>query len=79
MKRIQSACLHQTFHFQLKEDLPRAEAEAAVRQEVACYKAGLTRRNVKFQVEEERALPDGSILLKLRKQYNAYPCGEYLS
>ena len=78
MKRIQSACLHQTFHFLLKEDLPRKEAEAMVHQEVAGYKAGLKRRNIKFQVEEERTLPDGSVLLKLRKQYNSYPCAGYL-
>ena len=30
-------------------------------------------------VEEELTQPDGSILLRLRRQYNAYPCGDYLA
>ena len=40
--------------------------------------AGLDRRNVKYKVEEETVLPDGSIMVKLRKQYNTYSCGTYL-
>lgn len=78
MKRIQYACLAQTIHFELKEDLPRAEAAELAKQEAASYRAGLDRRNVKYKVEEERVLPDGSVTLKIRKQYNTYPCGDYL-
>ena len=78
MKRIKYACLAQTIHFEPKEDLPHNEAAELVRQEVAAYMVGLDRRNVKYKVEEETVLPDGSIMVKLRKQYNTYSCGTYL-
>ena len=38
MKRIKSACLLQTVHFQIKDDIARAAAERVVREEVAHYK-----------------------------------------
>ncbi len=79
MKRIQCACLAQTIHFTPKEDIAPAEAAALLKQEVAAYKLGLERRRTKYQVESESTLPDGSIVLKLRRQYNAYPCGDYLA
>ena len=78
MKRIKYACLAQSIHFKPKVALPLNEAAELVRQEVAAYMAGLDRRNVKYKVEEETVLPDGSIMVKLRKQYNTYSCGTYL-
>ena len=43
MKRIKEACLLQTIHFQLKEDLPHGDAVQAVRAEVEHYKAQMDR------------------------------------
>jgi len=78
MKRIKCACLEQTIHFELKEDLDQASAAALVKKEVENYKLGLEKQQTKFRVDEESVLPDGSIQLKIRKQYNSYPCGAYL-
>ena len=75
MKRIKSACLEQTILF-TANDAP-APAQAA-RQEGEHYKASLTRRQTAYRIEEELPRPDGSILVKLKRQYNAYPCGDYL-
>ena len=37
MKRIQAACLEQTIHFQLKEDVPHDQAVNNVREEAEHY------------------------------------------
>lgn len=80
MKRIQFACLEQTIHFQLKEDLTGHEAAVkAVKDELAQFKGLLERKNTKFQVIEETVQSDGSILLKIKRQYNDYDCGDYLA
>ena len=76
MKRINSACLEQTILF-TANDAP-AQAAQAARQEVEHCKASLTRRQTAYRIEEELPRPDGSILVKLKRQYNAYPCGDYL-
>lgn len=79
MKRIVAACLAQTIHFQLKEDIVGHEAAArAVLDEVKQYKAHLERRRTKFVVLGEEKQPDDSIILTIKKQYNDYPCGDYL-
>lgn len=79
MKKIQSACLEQTIHFTLKDDLSPTEAAALVKQEREHYQIQLDRRHIRYKIEGEETLPDGSILLKIRRQYNAYPCGDYLA
>ena len=79
MKRIKNACLEQTIRFEPKEDVAPDEAAALVQKEAADYKAGLDRRQTKYRVVEERTMEDGSVLLRIRKQYNSYPCGEYLN
>lgn len=78
MKRVKFACLEQTIHFMLKEDLPRNIAVRGVEEEYAQYKAQMDRNHTKYQVVEESRLEDGSILIKIKKQYNNYDCGEYL-
>lgn len=79
MKRITAACLEQTIHFQLKEDLVGHEAAVeAVKAEVTQYKAHLERKRVPYVVLSEEKQADDSIVLRLKKQYNTYPCGEYL-
>ena len=78
MKRVKAACLLQTLHFQLKEELERELAVKAVQNEVAHYKAQLERNRTAFKIDEETVQPDGSILIRIRKQYNAVNTGEYL-
>lgn len=79
MKRIKEACLLQTIHFQLKEDLGHASAVAAVRQELEHYKHQLDHNHVQYQITQEAEQPDGSILIHIKKQYNGHKCGEYMS
>lgn len=79
MKRIKSACIEQTIHFQLKEDLGGHAAVKAVKEELEHFKAQLVRRRTKFQIIEETVLPDDSIIVKIKKQYNNYDCGDYLA
>ena len=72
MKRIKSACICQTLHFQLKEDIGRDAAVALVRQEVEQYQKGLERNHTLYKIVEQTPQPDGSILLKVIKQYSGY-------
>jgi len=78
VKRVKAACLLQTLHFQLKEDLDPALAVKAVQDEVAHYKAQLERNRTAYKIDEEAVQPDGSIVVRIRKQYNAVQVGEYL-
>ena len=75
MKRIQSACIYKTIHFQLKDGLEHEAAVAAVRQEAAAYEAGLRQKNVGYRILEEHTQPDGSIRIKIKMQYNKHPWG----
>lgn len=79
MKRIKSACLEQTVHFQLKEDVPHDAAIAAVKGELEQYKAQLDRNHTKYQITEEVPQADGSIIIKIKKQYNRHSCADYFS
>jgi hypothetical protein len=78
MKRIQAACLEQTIHFALKEALPHAEALRLVEAEYSNYLAQLDRSRTVYQILEKTGQPDGSLLVKLKKQYNSYPYGAYM-
>ncbi len=79
MKRIKAACICQTLHFMLKEDAERDWAANQVRQEVENYKKGLERNRTQYRIVEEAPQPDGSVILKIIKQYNASPVGDYLN
>ena len=74
MKRIQSACICQTLHFQLKEGVVKDYAMRAVQEEV-----GLERSHTKYKIVEEHKETDGSIVIKIIKQYNSAPVGDYLN
>ena len=78
MKRIQSACLIQTLHFQLKEGVPHEQAVAGVREEYAQYKTRLERNHTRYRIMKEEPQDDGSIVIEIRKQYNNASCGTYL-
>ena len=78
MKRIKAACLFQTLHFELKDGLAKSIAVHAVQDEVAAYKSQLQRSGGSFQIVSEEQEPDGSFILKVKKQVNSHPTGEYM-
>ena len=79
MKRIKAACLEQTIHFMLKEDLPHDEAVQFVKAEYEHYLAQLERNRTQYRILEKPEQPDGSLLVKLKKQYNSYDCTPYMN
>lgn len=78
MKRIKSACLQQTLHFMLKEDLRHEDAVRSVKEDLAAYRLQLERSRTRYRIDSEEEQPDGSVIVKIRKQYNSYDCGDYL-
>ena len=74
MKRIKAACLEQIIHFRLKDDLPRDQAVKFVEAEYTRYLAQLERSQTEYRVLEKTEQPDGSLLVKLKNQYNSYDC-----
>lgn len=79
MKRIKSACICQTLHFMLKEDVAHDYAVRLVKEEVAHYKSGLEKNRTLYKIVEEIEQPDGSVIVKVIKQYNNSPVGDYLN
>ncbi|MBQ6933794.1 MAG: hypothetical protein IJN37_05340 [Clostridia bacterium] len=78
MKRVKAACLMQTVHFMLKDGYPSYYAKREVREEYEKYLKQLERSKTKFKVVEEKENEDGSIIIKILKQYNNYEVGEYI-
>lgn len=78
MKRIRAACICQTLHFFQKDNVAHEYAAQAVQNEVMNYKKQLERNHVQYQILSEVLQPDGSILLRIIKQYNNAPVGDYL-
>ncbi len=78
MKRVKAACICQTLHFMLKEDVGRDQAMKMASEEVEHYKKNLERNHTQYKIVEQTVQADGSIILKIIKQYNASPVGDYL-
>lgn len=78
MKRIQSACICQSLHFTTKDPLPYEEALKQTACEVKHYKDTLNRSCIQYRIVDEIIQEDGSILVKVIKQYNQSPVGDYL-
>ena len=78
MKRIKGACICQTLHFMLKEDVGHDYAVKVVKEEITKYKASLEKSRTKYKILEETEQPDGSVIIKIIKQYNTAPVGSYL-
>ena len=78
MKRVKAACICQTLHFMTKEEEQPENAIRWVRQEVEQYKKGLERNHTKYRILDETEQPDGSMIVKVIKQYNTSPVGDYL-
>lgn len=78
MKRIKAACICQTLHFMLKEDVGHDYAVRMAKEEVEQYKKRLERNHTQYKILEEAVQEDGSIMVKVIKQYNTSPVGDYL-
>ncbi len=72
MKRVQAACIFQTLVFQQKDDacFSMEKKIALNKEEVEKYKASLENNKTRFQIVEEKQQEDGSVLIRIRKQYN---------
>lgn len=79
MKRIKAACLEQTIHFQLKDGISSELARRQVRQEYESYKVQMDRRRTQYKIVGEAEQPDGSLIIKIKKQNNTQPVGDYLN
>ena len=62
----------------LSENVERTLAVKFVKDEVEKYKSSLERNNTKYKIIEETIQPDGSVIIKIKKQYNYSPVGSYL-
>lgn len=78
MKRVKAACITQTLHFLLKEDFGHDYAVKLVQEEVKKYKEQLNRSRTQYKILSEETQADGSIMIEIKKQYNASPVGSYL-
>lgn len=79
MKRIKSACICQTLHFMLKDGISNDVNKRLVAAEVESYKKSLDRNRTQYKIVDEAVQPDGSIIVKVIKQYNTSPVGDYLN
>ena len=79
MRRIKAACLEQTVQFLLKDGVDRQTAQDMLEQEYADYKENLKRSNTRYRILEEDRQPDGSLIIRIIKQYNGHDCGAYLN
>lgn len=72
MKRVKAACIYQTLVFSQKEDcgLNARQQLRQNRQELARYQAGMDRSGTRYRITEETEQPDGSLIVRVRKQYN---------
>ena len=72
MKRVKAACIFQTLIFSQKDDcgISIEQQLKLNRGEVEKYKILLERSHTRYQITDEKEQADGSILVKVRKQYN---------
>lgn len=71
MRRIVSACLLQTMRFDTAK-------EANPEKDFASYCQKLEKGGAKYAIEEKTQEADGSLLVKIRRQYNSYSADGYL-
>lgn len=72
MKRIKAACILQTLVFSQKPDagLTPEQALSLNRAEAESYCTRLERDGVRHQITDMVEQPDGSVIVRVRKQYN---------
>ena len=72
MKRVKAGCILQTLVFTQKDGafLSKGAALDANRREIQRYFDGMDRTHTRYQVVSQEEQEDGSIVLRIRKQYN---------
>ena len=72
MKRVKAACIMQTLVFAQKNDCGfTLEQQLKINHdEVSRYKATMDKAQIRYQITEETEQRDGSVLVRVRKQYN---------
>ena len=72
MKRIQSACVMQTLIFAQKPDMGYSteQARRLNREEITRYKDAMDRAKTRYVLVSETEQDDGSIVIRIKKQYN---------
>jgi len=78
MKRIEAACVCQTLRFSGKEGMSRKYAAETIQQEIEYYKRKLEASHTPYKILDQLEQPDGSVIVKVVKQYNYSPIGDYL-
>lgn len=63
MKRVKAACIQQTLHFMLKEEIDHNEAVRLVNEEVKRYKEQLDKTHTQYRILSETTQEDGSIIM----------------
>ena len=75
---VQAACICQTLHFFQKDEVTKSIQEKMANEELEKYKLSLERSRTQFRILEETKQDDGSLVIKIIKQYNNSPVGNYL-
>ena len=72
MKRVKAACILQTLVFMQKDGsfMSRDAILEVNRREVERYIHSMDRTHTRYQIVSQEDQEDGSILLRVRKQYN---------
>lgn len=72
MKRVKAGCILQTLVFTQKDGafLSKSAMLDANRREIERYFAGMDRTHTRYQIVSQEEQEDGSIVLRIRKQYN---------
>lgn len=72
MKRVKAACILQTLVFSQKPELGYSKESALKinQEEIERYKKNLERTRNKYQIVDTVEQSDGSVILRVRKQYN---------
>ncbi len=63
----------------LKDGEEHLYAVKQVKDEVEKYKRDLERNHTQYKIVEQTEQPDGAIIVKVIKQYNSAPVGDYLN
>lgn len=71
MKRILSACLEQTIRFDTYK-------EADPQEDLKQYLLKLDKKRAKYEVMDSQKDKDGSLVIKIKKDYNGYSTEGYL-
>ena len=72
MKRVKAACILQTLVFSQKPEIGYSKESALKinQEEIERYKKNLERTRTKYQIVDTVEQSDGSVILRVRKQYN---------